>query len=83
MPPVEVTEFQAAVEALDRWCFEAWPEVVMLLRQHRPGEFYPWTVPEQGAMVVVMQLRGRLQVRPIRMASSDDDGDTLTEGGDR
>ncbi len=81
MPPLEVTEFQAAVDALDRWSFEAYPEVVMLLRPHRPGEFYPWTLPA-GTMVAVMQRRGRLQVRPIRMAANDD-GDTLTEGGDR
>jgi hypothetical protein len=80
MPPIEVVEFQAALDALDRWCFEAWPEVVMLLRPHRPFEFYPWTLPA-CTMVVVSQLRGRLQVRPIRMASNDD-GDTLAGGGD-
>ncbi len=81
MPPVEVVEFQTALDALDWWFFETYPEVVMLLRPHRPGEFYPWTLPEKGTIVAVMQRRGRLLVRPIRMASNDD-GDTLTERGD-
>jgi hypothetical protein len=72
MPPVEVTEFQAAVEALDRWFFETYPEVVMLLRPYRWAEFYPWTLDE-GTMVTVTQRRGRLHVRTIRMARSDDD----------
>ncbi len=60
---------------------QTYREVVMLLRPHRPGEFWPWTLPA-GTMVAVMLRRDGLHVRPIRMASNDN-GETVAEAGDR